>query len=59
VGVVVLINRQSGASEALEAAGVPMKYVYTLTELLDLWETTDMVPGKYLHATRLFLQQVP
>jgi uridine monophosphate synthetase len=59
VGVVVLINRQSGASEALEAAGVPMKYVYTLTELLDLWEMTDMVPGKYLHATRLFLQQVP
>jgi len=58
-GVVVLINRESGAAEALEAQNIPMKSVFTLTQLLDMWEESGKVPGKYLHATRLFLQQVP
>jgi uridine monophosphate synthetase len=56
-GVVVLIDRQSGAAEALEKSGTSLQSVFKLTELLDLWESNGQVPGKYLHATRIFLEQ--
>lgn len=56
-GVVVLIDRQSGAAESMARAGLEMYSIFALTSLLDLWEESGRVPAKYLHATRIFLQQ--
>lgn len=56
-GVVVLIDRQSGAVESMARAGLQMHAVFQLTRLLDLWEESGEVPPKFIHATRLFLQQ--
>lgn len=56
-GVVVLIDRQSGGAESMARAGLEMKSVFTLNRLLELWEESGDVPQKYIHATRLFLQQ--
>lgn len=55
--VVVLIDRQSGASEALAAAGYRLHAVLTLTALLDHWEATGRVPGTQISAARTFLAQ--
>lgn len=55
--VVVLIDRQSGAGEALAVDGFHMHSVFNLTQLLDIWEKNQQVEGRYLHATRLFLKQ--
>lgn len=53
--VVVLIDRQSGAAEALAAAGYRLHAVLTLTALLDHWEMTGRVPAADIAATRTFL----
>jgi uridine monophosphate synthetase len=53
--VVVLIDRQSGAREALTRAGFRMHAVVTLTELLDHWERAERVPCEQINATRAFL----
>jgi len=54
--VVVLIDRQSGAKEALEQAGFHFYAVLTISDMLDHWERNARVePGK-IEATRLFLQ---
>lgn len=53
--VVVLIDRQSGAREALEAAGFSLHAVLTLGELLDYWERTGKVEQSLIQATRAFL----
>ena len=55
--VVVLIDRQSGAKEALEQAGFRLHAVMTITELLDHWEKTGIVDQDKLAATRSFLQK--
>ena len=55
--VVVLIDRQSGAKEALEQAGFRLHAVLTITELLDHWEKTGIVDQDKLAATRSFLQK--
>ena len=55
--VVVLIDRQSGAKEALEQAGFRLHAVMTITELLDHWENTGKVDQDKLAATRAFLQK--
>ena len=55
--VVVLIDRQSGAKEALEGAGFHLHAVLTITELLDYWEKTGKVEKDKLVATREFLRQ--
>ncbi len=55
--VVVLIDRQSGAKEALAEAGYRMHAVLTLTELLDHWETTGIVEGDKIRESRQFLQR--
>ncbi|HEY5269188.1 MAG TPA: orotate phosphoribosyltransferase [Anaerolineales bacterium] len=55
--VVVLIDRQSGAKEALEAAGFRLHAVLTITELLDYWEKTGKVEQDKIAATRAFLKQ--
>jgi uridine monophosphate synthetase len=53
--VVVLIDRQSGAAEALDEAGVHLHAVFTLTQLLDIWETVGAVPADQIAAARQFL----
>jgi uridine monophosphate synthetase len=53
--VVVLIDRQSGAREALEEAGFHLHAVLTITQLLDYWEKTGKVGRDKILATRQFL----
>lgn len=53
--VIVLIDRQSGASEALREAGYRLHAVVTLTELLDYWERTERIPDEQIAAVRAFL----
>ena len=50
----VLIDRQSGASEALAAAGYRLHAVLTLTGLLDHWERTAKVPEEQIAAAPRF-----
>ncbi len=54
--VVVLIDRQSGAKEALAEAGFTLHPVLTITQLLDYWEQTGKVEKAKIVATREFLQ---
>ncbi len=53
--VVVLIDRQSGAREQLAARGLRLHAVFTLTELLNLWEAESLVSPQHLAAVRRFL----
>jgi len=53
--VVVLIDRQSGAKEALAEAGFALHPVLTISQLLDYWEGTAKVPHDRIAATREFL----
>lgn len=55
--VVVLIDRQSGAKEALAEAGYRLHAVLTITQLLDHWEQTGRVEAEKIAATRRFLEQ--
>jgi uridine monophosphate synthetase len=57
--VVVLIDRQSGASEALAEAGFTMHAVLTITELLDHWEKSGKVEAGKIAAVRSFLKENP
>jgi uridine monophosphate synthetase len=54
--VVVLIDRQSGAGEALAAAGFRLHAVLTITALLAHWESTGGVEPGLIQATRAFLE---
>lgn len=54
--VVVLVDRQSGAKEALEKAGIRLHAVLTISEMLAHWETTGKVGKEKLEATRDFLK---
>lgn len=53
--VVVLVDRQSGAKEALEQAGFHLHAVLTITQLLDYWENFGKVENRLLTRTRAFL----
>jgi len=53
--VIVLIDRQSGAREALAEAGYALHAVLTLSQMLDHWEQTGRVPDAQIAATRAFL----
>ncbi len=55
--VVVLIDRQSGAREALDEAGFRLHTVVTISELLDYWSKTGKVEKEKIAATRLFLKE--
>jgi orotate phosphoribosyltransferase len=55
--VVVLVDRQSGAKEALAEAGFAMHAVLTITEMLDHWEQSGKVEQDKIRETREFLQQ--
>ena len=54
--VVVLIDRQSGAKEALAGAGFRLHAVLTITDLLEYWEKTGKVEEEKIAATRAFLK---
>jgi len=55
--VVVLIDRQSGAKQALEQAGYHLHAVLTITQLLDYWEKTGKVEHYRIAETREFLNR--
>jgi uridine monophosphate synthetase len=54
--VVVLVDRQSGAKESLEAAGFHLHALFTISELLDHWEKTGKVTQENIEAVRAFLK---
>jgi uridine monophosphate synthetase len=54
--VVVLIDRQSGASEALAKAGYQLHSVSTLTNLLNYYEVNHKMPREKIQMVREFLQ---
>lgn len=53
--IVVLIDRQSGAREALQRAGCTLHAVLTISQLLDHWERTGRVNADRIGATRRFI----
>lgn len=53
--VVVLIDRQSGAAEALSKAGYQLHSVTKLTNLLDYYEKSNKVPLEQIEMVRKFL----
>ncbi len=55
--VVVLVDRQSGAREALAGAGYRLHAVLTLEELLDYWAGEGRVPAAQIATARAFLRQ--
>ncbi len=54
--IVVFIDRQSGAAEALAKAGFQLHAVTTLTALLDYYEDSKKVPADRIQLAREFLQ---
>ncbi len=57
--VVVLIDRQSGAAEALAERGYRLHAVLNLTGLLDYWEQAQSAPSEQIAAARAFLASQP
>lgn len=53
--VVVLIDRESGAKEALAKQGFQLHALFTLTQLLDHWEETERLPLDQIESVRGFL----
>jgi len=53
--VVVLIDRQSGAVEALAEKGFRMHAIFTLAQLLDIWEANARIAVEKIAETRRFL----
>jgi uridine monophosphate synthetase len=53
--VLVLIDRQSGASEDLAKAGYRMHSVFTLTQLLDHWRTAELISNDQVDAVQNFI----
>ncbi len=55
--VVVLIDRESGAKEALAAEGYRMHALFTLSQLLDYWDETQRLPLDQINNVRTFLKR--
>lgn len=55
--VVVLIDRQSGAKEALAEEGYSLHSVFTLSELLDYWQAQGKIDAQTCRAVREFLDR--
>jgi uridine monophosphate synthetase len=53
--VVVLVDRQSGAAEALSKAGFKLHAVFTLSQLLACWEQTGRISASQAAEVRAFL----
>jgi uridine monophosphate synthetase len=54
--VVVLVDRESGAREALEKEGLKLHAVLSISQLLDHWERTGKVDQAKIEETRSFLK---
>jgi len=54
--VVVLIDRQSGAAEALAEKGVHIHSVFTLKQLTDYWESTAKISPSMAEMVRQFIR---
>ena len=54
--IVVLIDRQSGGADFMSARGYRLHSVFTLPELLDIWEESGAVEKSHLDAARKFLE---
>jgi len=50
--VVVLVDRQAGASASLERAGLRLHSVFTLARLLDIWEAEGCVAADVVERVR-------
>jgi uridine monophosphate synthetase len=55
--VVVLIDRQSGARDALTQAGYNLHAVFTLAQLLDIWEAGNFISEENIAAVRKFSER--
>ena len=55
--IVVLVDRQSGATQALAQAGYRLHAVLTLAQMLDHWEESGRVPSGQIAAVKEFLQR--
>ena len=55
--LLVLIDRESGADHHLRSHGVDLHAVTSLSALLDIWESSKMVPSEHIEATRHFLTE--
>jgi len=55
--LVVLIDRQSGAFEALASAGYQLHAVFKLTELLEYWQTSGQISAEQVSTVQEFLKQ--
>lgn len=54
--VVVLIDRQSGARQSLEEAGYSLQAVFTMTELLEIWQTENLISAEQLGMVQSFME---
>jgi uridine monophosphate synthetase len=57
--VVVLIDRQAGARQALAEAGQRLHTVFTLSQLLSQWELVGAVPVDDLANVREYMAREP
>ncbi|NMC14694.1 MAG: hypothetical protein GYA34_17630, partial [Chloroflexi bacterium] len=48
--------RQSGAAEALAEKGFRMHAIFTLSQLLDIWEENSQISDEKIAETRQFLR---
>ena len=55
--VVVFIDRESGASEDLSAAGFQMHAIYTLSQLLEIWFSANQISAQQLKQVEEFLRE--
>lgn len=54
--VVVLIDRQSGAAEALAEKGIQLHGVFTLNQLIDYWESNAKISPEMAESVRQFIR---
>jgi uridine monophosphate synthetase len=54
--VVVLIDRQSGAAEALAEKGIQLHGVFTLNQLIDYWESNTKISPEMAESVRQFIR---
>lgn len=55
--VVVLIDRQSGASESLANSGYKMHAIFSLTQLLTYWDQAQLITVEQLQAVQNFISE--
>jgi uridine monophosphate synthetase len=55
--VVVLIDRESGASEALANSGYDMHAIFTLTQLLTYWERSRLITVDQIQVVKKFINE--